>query len=445
MACSRRIVTTMVEGPSVPPQSKSTRLKTSSSDGKKSSKRRVLGDQCEWSIDPILNATEFQTSAENTKNASFPVNVGAVYAYQAELDDLVIHKKKVAEVEKWFKGFHERTQMGTKDLLLVSGPTGSGKTACLSALCKRYRISAVDGFEFALSVKSPAPPGTQHKITFIGKPLLLLPLEDDETTLLTNPCPADALDVGHRKQLIIFDDLPNPMIGEAICRLFLDDDPDLKSTRGLQIALLVTDPCCHQTLTSDLVMRKVLGKSNVTHVVFNPLAVSLQKRLAQKWSFTKFMKPQNIPIGDARGFLIDCFFESLISDSDATWNSPRDSSIGLFHALGKILYGKLEGVTHQDVADLTESDRVSFQSFLHENYPDYICTLDECALVADTFSFLDAVDWRVRSDHEWHVSHEALSERLIFRLTSLHPRRGFKSVRAPKFVKVERFEVPLYS
>lgn len=437
MACSRRVLPTMIEDTG-------THLEDTFSGMKKSSKRRVFEDQCEWEIDPSLSAAQFQASTRTAKDTLSSVTVDMVYAYQAELDELVIHKRKVAEVENWFQGFHERVQLGTKNLLLVSGPTGSGKTACFSALCKRYRISVLDGFEFVPSAKSSTSIGTRHRTALTGKPLLLLPLEHDEKNLLTNPCVADVVELEPQGQLLLFDDLPNPLMGEAISHFFLDDDSALGSTRGLQIALLVTDPCCHQPLTSDLIMRRVLGRPNVTHIVFNPLAVSLQKRLAQKWSFTKFMKPQNRSIGDARGFLIDCLFESLTADRSAAWNFSRDSSIGMFHALGKILYGKLEGVTHQDVADLTESDRILFQHFLHENYPDYICTIDECALVADTFSFLDAVDWRVRSDHEWHVNHDALSERLIFHLTSLHPRCGFKSVRAPKFIKVERHKVTFY-
>lgn len=59
--------------------------------------------------------------------------------------DLVIHKKKVAEVRDWItKQINARVNRSShsKDkVLVISGPSGSGKTSTVKALCNTLNIN----------------------------------------------------------------------------------------------------------------------------------------------------------------------------------------------------------------------------------------------------------------------------------------------------------------
>lgn len=52
--------------------------------------------------------------------------------------DLAIHAKKLSEVEDWFKAIKEKTIKNNAPILLLTGPSGSGKSAVIKILAKDF-------------------------------------------------------------------------------------------------------------------------------------------------------------------------------------------------------------------------------------------------------------------------------------------------------------------
>lgn len=156
----------------------------------------------------------------------------------------------------------------------------------------------------------------------------------------------------------------------------------------------------------------------------------------------KLLRQRNIPVdaaceqstdGDARARMIDCLFKDLVHTAGAY--GSRDSSFGLFHTLGKILYPR-EGKLDVDPAHLTEPDRPVFHSFLHANYPRHLLDIQLTLSIAESFSWVDTADWRVQQDLFWMPMHSSLPERTISmavnRVGSKFSKSGFIFLDGPK-------------
>lgn len=57
------------------------------------------------------------------------------------IEDVAVHNKKVQEVGEWIK---TACTNSNNDMLLLSGPVGSGKTATVRALASKYNIKITE-------------------------------------------------------------------------------------------------------------------------------------------------------------------------------------------------------------------------------------------------------------------------------------------------------------
>lgn len=52
--------------------------------------------------------------------------------------DLVIHAKKISEIEDWFNAIKAKNTQSSSPILLVTGPSGSGKTSTVKIIAKEF-------------------------------------------------------------------------------------------------------------------------------------------------------------------------------------------------------------------------------------------------------------------------------------------------------------------
>lgn len=57
------------------------------------------------------------------------------------VEDLAVHNKKIKEVEEWVKTISGKN---TSDMLLLTGPVGSGKTITVQTLATKYHIKVTE-------------------------------------------------------------------------------------------------------------------------------------------------------------------------------------------------------------------------------------------------------------------------------------------------------------
>lgn len=371
-------------------------------------------------------------------------------------DELVVHRKKVAEVEAWFKDFQVRLKTSTPAILMVTGPTGSGKTTCVRHLCQKYSIRIQDGMEedyhcfiphsespasTLASTLTPIPPSCRsprrlpktdrlsNLCLFPSLRLMAAGEEEEEkeeavttnTTTSVMPPTSDA-----RPAVVLWDHLPSVETGTLVEQaLFVTGEGPLLP---LQVILIVTDPCGSRSWTDDVLLRRIRRHPQTTLVAFNPIAPSFVHRLRRRGGRAT---PSGSTTGDLRASLLDDYLEGRLG---ATAHG-RDASFSIFHTVGKILHPReAKGKERPDVAALTETDRPSLHGFLHANYPKLIADPAALAAISHEFSHLDAVPWRVRLDPLWEASYSALPEMTIQFHANLCTRPdapAFTSIEAP--------------
>ena len=348
------------------------------------------------------------------------------YNHEPMFEELAVHKKKLFKVEQWFLKFINGTN---SPVLVLSGPTGCGKTACVRALGTKYKIDLIDGYahfsEKTLNHQKDRKERLFPSLAFAVAGKDAKNTIDAEMTVCT---------MVRRKKLILVDDLPNPDATQIVSHIIKSgEDGDDNECSRYSTILLVTDPCGRQSLTNDAHIRVLLTHHGTTHINLNAASPTLLKRLSDKHSQEAFRSQQ---CGDIRAFLLNLHVDSLLSTEKSLAlgadMTRRDTPLELFHALGKILHGRVDGNV---AADLTDPDRSLYHSFLHANYPKYIggnLHLESILEVADAFSLIDAAEWPVKNDPFWQSSHSTLPERIIaLRTFQISPKQGFKPMIAP--------------
>lgn len=392
-----------------------------------SPKHAKIANERPWDLDFGRPSSPCSTPKPRASRTSAPVlpstSFDAVYSDQViPWESLVIHKKKLAELERWFSHFSERQAKRTGGVLLLSGPSGSGKTCAARSLCRQYGIEAVDGYDFddagprrgqgaCIARKSSAFPS----LRLVG---------DDEAPLPPSSRPAETMS-GPR--VIIFDNLPNVESHDVLKDLLLAG-----CGIPLQMVLIATDPCGHRSLCDDPILRRIRGMAMATHISFNPMAPSLIKKLLQGYN-GKAQEGDLYQGGDARAALLQAGLASLTKDRTST-GSSCDASFDIFHLAGKILYPR-QGKQGIDPGALTEGNRALIHTLLAHNYPKFLTSVDALALIADSFSWLEAVNWTVRKDHLWESCFSSLPETIISALTQRDPHRSFtfQPIEAPRY------------
>ncbi|KHN99929.1 cell cycle checkpoint protein RAD17 [Metarhizium album ARSEF 1941] len=373
------------------------------------------------------------------------------------LDELAVHKKKVADVRRWLEDVMSGRMR--QRILILKGAAGSGKTTTV-------RLLAADMGCELLEWKNPgATPGTGLASAsasaqfgeFLGRGGTFGALDVDEPAGTTVKKP-NGLAQSRARQIILVEEFPNTFSRSSsaltsfrgtILRYLASHTPGAASfgkasqqrDQTTPVVLVISETLLTTTSASadSLTAHRLLGPEILGHpgagvIEFNVVAPSiLAKALelvvlkeARKSGRRRTPGPQVLKrlgeIGDIRNAISSLEFLCLKGDHDADWGakvaftktkksardsialtkgesesleliSRREASLGIFHAVGKVVYNKREERAPSDDAvedlapflsqharpkrsqvsvdaliDETGTDTHTFISALHENY-----------------------------------------------------------------------------
>jgi len=361
------------------------------------------------------------------------------------VSDLAVNSKKVEEVRQWLQD-----HQGKRGLLVLTGPAGCGKTACLTALCKELGlhieewINPVEQVDFGERPDEKWIPG--DSIQYQGKNGQFKEwLRGAKYSNLSNASGFN------RAKLILLEDLPGlaHMKGEE----FLDI---LAGVSTVPVVLIISDGENGKKSKGALLPQDWLMRVGAKTIAFNPVTsinmVKLLTRIALEESEKggrKFRVPEKAALenlaesvgGDLRGAVNALQFSCLneVTDLREAFHSVnavasskakkkaggqegkggkgsslskiggRDQRLQLFHALGKVLYSKRGDVEEswklpqllkkharnqlqacpEEVVELSGMTSDSFCCFLHHNVPPFYTDIHEFSRLADAFSEAD--------------------------------------------------------
>ncbi|QKX53945.1 uncharacterized protein TRUGW13939_01025 [Talaromyces rugulosus] len=403
------------------------------------SKRFILDDF------PVSAGTE--TRPEATDRRPWPER----YA-PSNIEELAVHKKKVADVRSWLTAaFSGRTK---HKILVLHGPAGSGKTTTISLLSRALGFSIV---EWKSPVGTESADGKYNSLNaqfdeFLNR-------SDGFGSLDLTDSPSTSTTTTHEPQgsasqrIILIEEFPNSLSWgssslsafRTSLRRYLASDSPLshgpRTTPPVVIVISETRLATSASMSDNLTMHRLLGPEIYTNpgastIEFNPIAPTFMRKaldLILKKEARDSMR-QRIPgpgvlkkfseLGDVRSAISSLQFFCLRGDKDGDWGgrvaakaksasrgdtsltlmekdsleiiTQRESSLGLFHAVGKVVYNKREDmetpeqqrdyvappphlqhlerpkislVSIEDLINETGTDIQTFTAALHENYP----------------------------------------------------------------------------
>ncbi|KAE8348297.1 Rad17 cell cycle checkpoint protein-domain-containing protein [Aspergillus coremiiformis] len=387
------------------------------------------------------------------------------------LDELAVHRRKVSDVQSWFSDVFA----GNREhrLLVLRGPAGSGKTTTVNLLSQSLGFDILEWKNPAISdfaTKEYVSVATQFE-EFLGRGNSFRKLELDGVAGF----PPDGQDSSpYSQRIILIEEFPTIMnrgssslaAFQLSLQRYLAMGATLSSNRlgrggtsaqaSFPIVVIVSETHLHSGFSSEsLTVHRLLGPELFNHpsttiIEFNSIAptfmykalkLTLEKeaRNSQRDSNPSPAILQNISkSGDIRSAVASLEFLCL---DGGEWGIPttsklnqsrnnitltigeketlkliprRQAALGIFHAVGKILYNKRAeaGIATEDpklssppdhmryhdrpgvpqvlvneLAEETGTDTQTFISALHENY------IPSC----DGSSFVDCVDECIRA------------------------------------------------
>ncbi|EFW22250.1 Cell cycle checkpoint protein rad17 [Coccidioides posadasii str. Silveira] len=380
----------------------------------------------------------------------------------ADLDELAVHKKKVADVQRWlvdvFMGRSKRR------ILVLKGPAGSGKTTTVSLLSKTLGYEIIEWKNSSGSEYSSAGyVSTSAQFDdFLSRTDKFRSLSMSQDSLSAKSIINDkSTPSSNRRRIILIEEFPTSLShGSSSLMAFRSSlerylattvpsmgfhsrppRPDNESDTPIVIIVSETLLGTGAALSDNFTVFRLLGPEISNHpgvsiIEFNPVAPTFITKaldLVLKKE-ARISKRRRVPgpaalkgfaeMGDIRSAIASLEFLCIRGDKDGDWSGTvasrlkrggntvaaltnmekeslvaithRESSLGLFHAVGKVVYNKREDpsitvgsnvqapqprqhlshfarqkvsqVLIDDLIDETGTDTQTFIAALHENY-----------------------------------------------------------------------------
>lgn len=379
----------------------------------------------------------------------------------ANLDELAVHKRKVADVRRWL----EDVLAGRvrQRLLVLKGAAGTGKTTTMQLLARELGCEILEWRNPAGSLGA-----TQGHMSasaqfeeFLGRggKFGQLDLDSDSDQMATPATTQRDSASGAKRQIILIEEFPNTFMRSSsaltsfrsnILQFLANNTPAL-ATFGQQAAgdvtpivmiisetLLTTTSASADSFTAHRLLGPEISRHPGTAVIeFNAVAPTLLTKAlelvvqkeARKSGRRRTPGPLVLKrlgeVGDIRSAISALEFLMVKGDDDAEWGgkvmltkpkkalkdvaltkgeqesleliTQRESSLGIFHAVGKVVYNKRDELPYppgsaeaeaetmpphlrhlarkkrsevdvERLIDETGTDTATFISSLHENY-----------------------------------------------------------------------------
>ncbi|KAI1434697.1 cell cycle checkpoint protein RAD17 [Xylaria sp. CBS 124048] len=403
------------------------------------------------------------------------------------LDELAVHKRKVADVRKWLEDVMAGRMR--QRLLILKGAAGTGKTTTLRLLAKEMRSEILEWHNPTVSLGASQGflSASAQFEEFLGRGGKFSQLDTDQGDL--TPVKTEVND-GSRKIMLI-EEFPNTFarsstaitsFRKAVLQYLIINTPSLSPLTQqtskepiMPLVMVISETLLTTTSASadSFTAHRLLGPEIIRHpgtciIEFNAIAPTLLaaalelivQKEARKSGRRRTPGPLVLKrlgeIGDIRSAISSLQFLCLKGDAEADWGShvtfgkpkrsikstvsltagevetlqlvsQREASLGIFHAVGKVVYNKREEsqrdprspegraellpghlasyarpkrseVSVDSLIDETGTDTHTFISALHENY---VLSCDSIG-DSDPNSFLDymgnCVDYLSESD-----------------------------------------------
>lgn len=369
------------------------------------------------------------------------------------LDELAVHKKKVSDVRRWLEDVMAGRMR--QRVLLLKGAAGSGKTTTVRLLARDMDCEVLEWRNPAGSSGLGYVSASAQFQEFLGRGGKFGALDTDLPPTSSSASTQPLLDDG--KRIILIEEFPNTFsrsstaltsFRSTILQYLAANTPSL-STFGKRshsqpitpVVIVISETLLTTTSASadSFTAHRLLGSEIIRHpgvgtIEFNAIAPTLLAKalelVVQKESRKSGRRRTPGPlvlkrlgeIGDIRNAVSSLEFLCLKGDQDADWGakvtfskpkrgakdgigltqgeqdsleliSQREASLGIFHAVGKVVYNKRDELPPQGdtvetlprflseqsrpkrsqvsvdtLIDETGTDTQTFISALHENY-----------------------------------------------------------------------------